>query len=132
MHRWVPRFLRSLCVYAWGQSTVLKNVVKRTQTCSLSTRFTLMPSLFAKALIACSITADWLMPRLSESFFSKVCAVSLNRILVFFCAMLTGYHKIWYNASTWKPTRYRVGVPVVASSARKTLVESGPRWHSNV
>jgi hypothetical protein len=98
---------------------VIENVMKQGHTCSCFTRVVLMPSFFASVLIACSITADWLIPRLSASCLSNVCAVSLNRILVFFCAMLPGYHKIWYNTRTWKPLRYRRGVPVVASSARK-------------
>ena len=62
-----------------------------------------MPSCFARRLIASSTTADWLMPRRSESSLSKIVAVSLKRILVFFFVMLTVYHMLWYTASTWKP-----------------------------
>jgi hypothetical protein len=96
---------------------VIDFVVKRVQLCCFSTCLT--PSFFARVLMACSMTADWLIPKLSASSLSSVCAVSLKRILVFFCTILTEYHKIWYNASTWKPLRYRRGVRVVASSARK-------------
>ena len=98
---------------------MIKNVVKYHQMWVCFTCSSRMPSFLASVLMACSITADWLMPSLSARSLRNFCAVSLRRILVFFFVILTVYHKVWYTASTCKPPARAGGVPVVASSARK-------------
>ena len=105
---------------------MIENVWKRGETCACSTHYSRTPSFFANVLMACSITADWLMPSPSASRWRSICAVSLKRILVFFffLCQIDRVPHVMYNASTCKPpVRYAScvvgGVRVVASSARK-------------
>ncbi len=59
-----------------------------------------IPSRFAKTRIACSSTADWLIPSCLDNCSIKICASSLKRILVFFLRMLTLYHNVWYTINS--------------------------------
>jgi hypothetical protein len=86
---------------------VIKNVVKHGQTCFFSTRSTLMPSLRARARRACFTTADWVIPRCSESFLSSILSVSLKRMVVVLFIMLDSIAHLLYNASTCKPVCLR-------------------------
>jgi len=104
---------------------VIDFVVKRVHSCCFSTRSTLMPSFLASARMACLTTAVCVIPSRSERAFSVRLSSSLKRMVVVVFIMLDIVSHLLYNASTWKPLRYRRGVLVVASSARKNACGAG-------